>query len=1418
MGAIIPQVVTSDRASGAQVIDGSLHFDENKQYYLERTATDSGSDIYKMTVSWWMKLTKVSGDRFVFNFGSENDLTGWTRFSVQNAGNLNVQGVVGNVRTTALYRDTGWYHYLVSVDTTQSAYNDQVKMYVNGVEIDDWNTTTAFTQNTALSIGENTKHYIGVEVNSTGTLRNWLTGTLSQVYVIENQILDASYFGYTDGLTNTWKPKKYEGTFGTNGFYLPMDGNSPIGQDQSGQGNNFTPKNFGGSVSLDNPIVSGARPILNTTQGGAQAGVGVFGSKQNVGYAVTVYDDGGGNKYYIDGVKQATLTGLIRGATYTFDTSDSTVGSTHPFRFAASDGGSQYSNGVAAITGTATTITIPYNAPNELYYYCTSHSGMGSSITGITTNEKLADQYASHCTLALPLVGADDDVCASIACTANNKTPTNSSVTASNTESNFYNGSHHWSANSDTLQYAEQGDELVFGTGDFTIECWVYDDDGHNGSGGRCYIFDNRIGGSVVGDPPQVAAWVDGSNEFNFNYSANTISVTVPTTVGKWWHFAATREGTTIRFFLDGILRGSATNSTSFPNNGMGVGRATDGGYGWAGYIQDFRVYRGVAKYTSNFVPPATSPDILPDTPSGVSGGSKLAKADGGSTTFGKRTSKLTNSGDFAGISGTGDYTLSFWFYANEFSSLDNNGGDGGFLYIFDQGASHPTYAITVNISKAGKVIVVDSANFGPTWLSTFDYAGDYNTDHNVVLGKWNYIHVYRSSGTLYIYNNGGLQLSKSQSSSSPSPYKLDICSNTDNVILKDLRVTNTAITDATPPESPLTAVSGTQLLICHGNGLTDISGNSNTLSTTGTVTDSNFNPFTNDINTVRGQESGYATLNPIRAAHTYSNGNLDWTFSTTGNTSIQPAMSTLVMESGKWFWETTIQSGATGIFVGIWNVDNFTNDHPGSTSDSYAYWSNNGNKYNNDSNSSYGSAFTTVGTVVGTAYDADNGTIEFFKNGVSQGVAYSGITQRRYVAAYHKGTTGTDVRSAEANFGQKPFKFLPPDGFQPLNTANTRPVKVISRPDQYVGISTWTGDSAASRNIDIGIKKPDLVWLKNRFVDGRSNYLYDSVRGFGANKEIVSNASVEEGSSGHVTQNHGYVSGNTINGFTLAEGATNSNYTNQSGQSYVAWAWKAGGNKNTFNVDDVGYASAAAAGLTAGSITPTGASVGTKQGFSIIKWTAPDPQDNTATVPHGLTQKPDFWAVKSLDGSRDWICYTEQVDGSLDFAHFNNAEVFANSSATAPTATTFGVYGNDINTAGEDQIAYLWHDVPGLQKFGTYTSGGSTYDGPYIELGFKPAIVMVKAATRTFGSNWSVIDAERNKGNFSSSGSGTKISYWSTNTVEFTSGGAQLDILSNGFKVRNNSSDINDGGTYIYAAWAEAPSVDLYGGGANAH
>ena len=77
------------------------------------------------------------------------------------------------------------------------------------------------------------------------------------------------------------------------------------------------------------------------------------------------------------------------------------------------------------------------------------------------------------------------------------------------------------------------------------------------------------------------------------------------------------------------------------------------------------------------------------------------------------------------------------------------------------------------------------------------------------------------------------------------------------------------------------------------------------------------------------------------------------------------------------------------------------------------------------------------------------------------------------------------------------------------------------------------------------------------------------------------------------------------------------------------------GGNKNTFNVDDVGYASAAAAGLTGGSYSLTGASVGTKQGFSIVQWT--HSSGTAGTINHGLSEAPTFIIYKSSANDTRW-------------------------------------------------------------------------------------------------------------------------------------------------------------------------------------
>ena len=260
-------------------------------------------------------------------------------------------------------------------------------------------------------------------------------------------------------------------------------------------------------------------------------------------------------------------------------------------------------NNLSVSDGSAVTIS---TATGGLPIRNTTGDQGGTAASGFRT-----DSNASNLFLALPLNTNTSDVSNSINSNSTTKTTTNQSTTTSSTQSRFYGNSGYWNANTDGILVAQSGSELVLGTGDYTIECWLYDDDGHDGGGNtRNYIFDNRLGGSIVGDPPTLIGHIDSHSEFNFYDGSNAIKYTVSSTVGQWWHYAVSREGTTTRMFINGVLRGSATSSTNFTNNGIAIGRATDGGYGFAGYIQDFRVYK-TAKYTSNFDIPAEASTIV---------------------------------------------------------------------------------------------------------------------------------------------------------------------------------------------------------------------------------------------------------------------------------------------------------------------------------------------------------------------------------------------------------------------------------------------------------------------------------------------------------------------------------------------------------------------------------------------------------------------------------------------------------------------------------------------------------------------------------------------------------------------------------------------------------------------------------------
>jgi hypothetical protein len=467
-----------------------------------------------------------------------------------------------------------------------------------------------------------------------------------------------------------------------------------------------------------------------------------------------------------------------------------------------------------------------------------------------------------------------------------------------------------------------------------------------------------------------------------------------------------------------------------------------------------------------------------------------------------------------------------------------------------------------------------------------------------------------------------------------------------------------------------------------------------------------------------------------------------------------------------------------------------------------------------------------TTNDVIGVALNLDDNIITWYKNG-SQLYQYTSVSSsvNAWIPAWKDSDSGGN---AVANWGQKPFKYPPPEGFKSVSSSGTKPATVISDPGTYVGVTTYAGSGSTQRFTDYEFS-PDVVWIKNRDnISAHNHMLYDTVRGSG--NDLMPNGTQQENQGGSDD-----LTSFDRKGFTIG---TN-NAVNQSGRSYVAWAWKAGGPKyggqatGGFWVDGKNYASAAAAGLDDGTLTPSAASVGTKQGFSIIKWAGVD-NASPSTISHGLTnQTPRFIIVKNLTDAENWAVYHASV-GATKYGRLNSNATYDTSSAywndTAPTTTLITLNNSaEVQRVSRDYVLYAWADVPGLQKFGSYKTNGDgsgtagDEDGPYVELGFRPAMVLFKGSSYT--SDWTWIDDGRCKVNYNDLGLRVNYHYGELGNARGGVGSSSqpgnyaVDFLSNGFKIRASAGSLNylTTNTVTYAAWARAPFSDLYGGGANA-
>jgi hypothetical protein len=230
-------------------ISRSVRLRSSASAYFNRTFS-SGANETTSTLSLWCKRGKIGAQQTLMGVAgggsNEADLFfdgGDTlTFASWNGGSR----PLGIITTSAVYRDpSAWYHIVFVVNTTTATTNDRLVLYVNGVR-QALSVNTQPSQNAVWYWNGAYAHRLGAYAN---TLQAYLDGYITEVNFIDGQALTPSSFGETDSITGVWKPKKYVGTYGTNGFYLNFSDNSAataaaIGKDNSGNGNNWTPNNI----------------------------------------------------------------------------------------------------------------------------------------------------------------------------------------------------------------------------------------------------------------------------------------------------------------------------------------------------------------------------------------------------------------------------------------------------------------------------------------------------------------------------------------------------------------------------------------------------------------------------------------------------------------------------------------------------------------------------------------------------------------------------------------------------------------------------------------------------------------------------------------------------------------------------------------------------------------------------------------------------------------------------------------------------------------------------------------------------------------------------------------------------------------------------------------------------------------------
>ena len=1037
------------------------------------------------------------------------------------------------------------------------------------------------------------------------------------------------------------------------------------------------------------------------------------------------------------------------------------------------------------------------------------------------------DPLASYVVLALPLSGGSTNSLSDSPTTGQDfsklingsttekQTDNNGDIESVVSDPNFYGGSVYFAnTNSDIMNVRELNsgstgsDDFEF-TGDYCIEMYVNP---------RSF---GALDGSlwVTSNGSQYHAFnLDPGNNFNiyFNSGSATWQPSVSNLdYNNWNHVALTREGSTVRLFVNGLLAQDTTSSGTH-GYGQGANLARIGGGGSGGlnaYIQDLRIYKGTAKYTTDFVCPFTRSQIRPDSPTGITPRTfnDNAITTQGSAMFDGVTSYMQLHTNAAFNFGTGDFTVEAYVWMDQY---------GSHCQVFSN--DEMDFKISGN---PGRIRLYTSG--GSLSLAV------------VPRRRWVHVAACRSSGTFYVAVDGkvGFSAGTGAPPNFSGNYSQAACIGTrtravGNELfvghisnLRVLKGTALYTSNFTPPTEPLTNIANTVLLGLQSStdatALTVAAGGISNANggNIDPVQASKLNPFDNIHNGALSTE--YAVLNAQATFSrncTFFNGGMDVTIPASNK--YGRAFSSLEARSGKYYWEVTYTSSVGNyLYIGVGAISHNNPYYYIRGSDGEKSYHAGGG---NNNSGSTDCRFTT-NDVMGVYLDLDakkwyltvNGVFQDCGNGpgnpiAGTGYVHSGI-QLDYgyggysngIGAHFANATGTGSQTFHVNFGQEPFKYPPLDGYKTLSVNNLNP-STINDPEKHFKAVTYTGDGATNRAIT-GLKfKPDLVWIKCRSVNGNHGMVNSVCEDGSGNKTMLypnDNAAETVGGSYLIAYTATSQQPFIDNGFRI----NNNNDGNGSGRTFVAWAWKAGGAAVTNND-----------GTTTSSV-----SANTEAGFSIVTYDGDG--ISGSTVGHGLNQAPEFMLVKARDrNDRYWINWHRPGGQDYYMDYNTNGTLIAQSSYnmfnnTAPDSTVITLGDRDnVNNSSNKYVIYCWHSVPGFSKVGHYRGTGDAH-GPFVYTGFKPAMIWIKNYDIT-GEEWMIYDNARDSDNPNGAALYANQNYVESDGTQYTGGNSRnIDFLSHGFKITDTGNPINhpsgEDTDHVFIAFAEKPESSQFGG-----